>query len=224
MSATILGTQPVGALGTVIGGPVLADGYTWWNINYDNAPDGWSGDDGLAKVTTPSPDTFGIGARVQTTTNLNVRNKANAKSGNILCVQPAGALGTIVKGPSTAQGYVWWSIDYDTSCDGWSAQDGYLTLVTQIALVPELSPTAVSSNLALSKDLRFGMNDPEVSKLQEFMQALGFFPRDTATTTYGGTLTKQAVATYQQAKNITPSQGYVGPTTRDMFAGVGAAR
>jgi starvation-inducible outer membrane lipoprotein len=37
-----LGTQSYGATGTIIGGPVEADGYRWWQINYDNNPDGWS--------------------------------------------------------------------------------------------------------------------------------------------------------------------------------------
>src|SRR3989338_8185068 len=40
---TLLGTQATGALGTVIGGPTNAGGFNWWNINYDSAPDGWSG-------------------------------------------------------------------------------------------------------------------------------------------------------------------------------------
>jgi len=39
---TILGTQPVSAQGTIIGGPVSADSFTWWQINYDASPDGWS--------------------------------------------------------------------------------------------------------------------------------------------------------------------------------------
>jgi hypothetical protein len=42
LSGSVLGEQPVGALGTVVAGPVSADGYTWWQINYDSAPDGWS--------------------------------------------------------------------------------------------------------------------------------------------------------------------------------------
>ena len=41
-SATKLGTKSIGALGTVVGGPTSAGGYTWWQINYDNAISGWS--------------------------------------------------------------------------------------------------------------------------------------------------------------------------------------
>ena len=41
-SATKLGTESIGALGTVVGGPTSAGGYTWWQVNYDNAISGWS--------------------------------------------------------------------------------------------------------------------------------------------------------------------------------------
>lgn len=50
----LLGTQPVGALGTVIGGPSTGSGYAWWNINYDNPPDGWSVQNYLEKVAAAS--------------------------------------------------------------------------------------------------------------------------------------------------------------------------
>ncbi len=41
-SGTLLGTQILGAGGTVIGGPTFVDGYWWWQINYDSGADGWS--------------------------------------------------------------------------------------------------------------------------------------------------------------------------------------
>ena len=55
ISGIIIGTQPTAALGTVIGGPTVADGYNWWQINYDNAPDGWSVGDYLQTYVAPSP-------------------------------------------------------------------------------------------------------------------------------------------------------------------------
>lgn len=33
--------QPTGALGTAIGGPTVADGYTWWDVDWDTGADGW---------------------------------------------------------------------------------------------------------------------------------------------------------------------------------------
>ena len=64
-SGTLLATQPDGTLGTVIGGPTTADGYNWWNINYDTGADGWSVEDYLTKVTadtTPPTTPTGLTA------------------------------------------------------------------------------------------------------------------------------------------------------------------
>jgi hypothetical protein len=78
-------------------------------------------------VSNPQP-AFGIGASVQTNSNLNVRNKANTNSGKIQCTQPTGSVGTIIGGPSGAQGYTWWNVNFQTGCDGWVVQD-YLNLL-----------------------------------------------------------------------------------------------
>jgi len=51
----LLGTQPVGALGRIVGGPRLAaisgsgstTQYTYWQIDFDSGVDGWSGQDNL---------------------------------------------------------------------------------------------------------------------------------------------------------------------------------
>jgi hypothetical protein len=39
--ATVLGSQPMGMNGTIIGGPAYASNYTWWQVDFDTAPDGW---------------------------------------------------------------------------------------------------------------------------------------------------------------------------------------
>lgn len=47
-----LGTQPLGALGNIIGGPmdVSGDDFIWYMVNYDNQPDGWTGQGSLELV------------------------------------------------------------------------------------------------------------------------------------------------------------------------------
>lgn len=40
--ANKLGGHYAGDTGSVVSGPQSANGYCWWNINYDTAPDGWS--------------------------------------------------------------------------------------------------------------------------------------------------------------------------------------
>lgn len=81
----------------------------------------------VSATTSVTPLVIMVGSRVHTTSNLNIRNKANISSGKILCTQPTGALGTITSGPTSAQGYIWWNINFDTGCDGWGAQT-YISL------------------------------------------------------------------------------------------------
>ena len=45
----LLGTQLNGSPGVVIGGPVLQNGFNWWNIDYDTGADGWSAEDFLIR-------------------------------------------------------------------------------------------------------------------------------------------------------------------------------
>lgn len=54
LSGTLLGVQAQGSLGTIVSGPVVADSITWWQMNYDNGTDGWSGGDNFIKSTNPS--------------------------------------------------------------------------------------------------------------------------------------------------------------------------
>lgn len=46
-------TTPVGVAGDVVGGPVMADGYSWWHIEYHAGYTGWSAQPWLTK-TSPS--------------------------------------------------------------------------------------------------------------------------------------------------------------------------
>jgi hypothetical protein len=60
LAGVVVGNQNRDALGTIVSGPVTANGYTWWQINYDSAPDGWSiqGDSSapwLVRVTGTAP-------------------------------------------------------------------------------------------------------------------------------------------------------------------------
>lgn len=55
LSSTFGPAHPAGDLGTITGGPQVAEGYTWWLIDYDTGYDGWSteGFFVLAPVTPP---------------------------------------------------------------------------------------------------------------------------------------------------------------------------
>lgn len=65
LTGTLLGVQSAASSGTIIGGPVGpdADSITWWQMNYDNGTDGWSGQDNFVKLSgqRPSkPSGFGL--------------------------------------------------------------------------------------------------------------------------------------------------------------------
>lgn len=44
--------------------------------------------------------------------------------------QPIGALGTVIAGPTTVSGVVFWNVNYDTGVDGWSSQIGFMKVTT----------------------------------------------------------------------------------------------
>lgn len=53
-TGALLGTQSLGALSTIVSDGQSADSYFWWNVNYDNAPDGYSVEDYLTAATATS--------------------------------------------------------------------------------------------------------------------------------------------------------------------------
>lgn len=55
-----MGIQASGTPATIIGGPVFADEFTWWNVDYDDsAEDGWSIEDHLVGVETSKAEQSG---------------------------------------------------------------------------------------------------------------------------------------------------------------------
>lgn len=55
LGATLLGVQTNGSTGTLVQGPVTADGIAWWQVDYDTGTDGWSGADNFTTTTKPAP-------------------------------------------------------------------------------------------------------------------------------------------------------------------------
>lgn len=49
-----LGVHNPGELGTIIAGPAVSDGYTWWQVDFQTAPDGWVTEPNISRVSTPS--------------------------------------------------------------------------------------------------------------------------------------------------------------------------
>lgn len=58
-SAQLLGTHRLGALGTVVDGPVKVDGTSWWKVDYEGTLDGWSPSGRLAGAYFPPRESSG---------------------------------------------------------------------------------------------------------------------------------------------------------------------
>ena len=78
----------------------------------------------------PPPIEIGIGSRVQTVGQVNVRATAG---GTLVGTQPNGALGTVTAGPQTANAFPWWSVKFDSGPSGWVGAD-----VLELASGPQI--------------------------------------------------------------------------------------
>lgn len=54
LSGTLLGTQTKGSIGMIIGGPIVVDKITWWQVNFVNGAVGWVENDIFIKSTSNS--------------------------------------------------------------------------------------------------------------------------------------------------------------------------
>ena len=94
-------------------------------------------------TVTATPPAFAIGDRVKTTANLNVYATPST-SGTIVGAQSVGSFGNVIGGPISANGFIWWNIDYDVGATGWSVQD-YQAKVNPIPTVTLVAnPTSIT--------------------------------------------------------------------------------
>lgn len=131
LSAGLVGVQAENGRGVIVDGPVEADGYVWWRIDYDLGATGWSAEEWLqnleeweeSRESDPAPvsDKFESGDRIVVTSRLRVRSAPTTRAA-LVGVQAPNGLGEIIGGPVADDGYVWWHIRYDRGAPGWSAE------------------------------------------------------------------------------------------------------
>jgi PKD repeat protein len=94
--------------------------------------------------------TFNIGDTVEVITNLNVRVGPGLGYSEITDPDypgyaPTGTRGTVVDGPTSADSYVWWKVDYGPGLYlGWSVEGGLQKIITQ----PDLTVTSVNAPIS----------------------------------------------------------------------------
>lgn len=88
---------------------------------------------------TPLPvaSKFKLGDRVQAFREVRVRASVSL-SGTLLATQPSGIIGKLIAGATSADGVIWWKIDYDSGADGFSGEDNF----NLAPLAPAPAPTA----------------------------------------------------------------------------------
>ncbi|WP_254808289.1 N-acetylmuramoyl-L-alanine amidase [Natronosalvus amylolyticus] len=116
----VIHTQPADVYGQVSDGPVDADGFRWWRVEYNNDVDGWSPDRYLASGGDYEPP-FSIGDELRATTTLNVRADGSLEA-DIVGTVDETTTGTVTNGIVTRDGYIWWEIEWETGLRGWSVE------------------------------------------------------------------------------------------------------
>lgn len=126
LGSVSVGALPEGTQMTVIGGPVQATGFTWWNLT--GAPGtGWSAVGEWLAPLEPGP-----GSTVTVTytggTGLLLRDCASVSCA-IITALVDGTPMTVLAGPVHANGYTWWNLQgtvAGVSRNGWSALGNWL--------------------------------------------------------------------------------------------------
>lgn len=124
-SCSVITGLPEGTQMNVIGGPVQAEGYTWWNITGTSGT-GWSA---VGEWLTPAPQ-VGITVTVTYTGGYGLRLRSCAAlSCSIITTLSDGTQMNVFSGPTQADGYTWWALQGyvgGTSYTGWSAVGNWL--------------------------------------------------------------------------------------------------
>lgn len=112
--------------GTITDGPVAANGYRWYEVDFGGSLIGWCASRFLGLQSGPPSGQFGLGSWVLVDDGpLNIRTGP----GTGYAVSGTAATGTaltIIEGPTSANGYSWYEIETVNGGTGYCV-DAYLT-------------------------------------------------------------------------------------------------
>lgn len=145
---SVIDVMSYGQNGLVVDGPVAANGYTWYELNYvGGTTDGWVAGDYLALVSTGGGFAIGDTVAVDSLT-LNVRSGPGTGY-TITDVFSYGDQAVVIDGPVGADGYTWYEVSYGGGAySGWVAGD-YLVYASGggFAIGQSVYVTAASLNV-----------------------------------------------------------------------------
>lgn len=127
----VVGAIPGRGVFTVTNGPVCADGYTWWEVNYQGNI-GWTPEgENVTYWLEPLICGFNLPSRLRAGTNARVTpglpnaiRSQPSRNGSISAVLgeiPAAAVFAVLSGPQCGDGYVWWQVNYN-GLIGWTPE------------------------------------------------------------------------------------------------------
>lgn len=197
-SADALALLTQGTVGTITAGPVVADGYTWYEFStvaWDGLP-GWV----AGEFLLPAGEAPLAGTLVVRLDGLNLR-AAPGLAGPIIAALPTGMRLDLVGGPIEADGYEWYEVQsLDAALRGWVAGMYLTTSPASTAFAPG---EVVSVTIA---DLNFrerpGLEGPVLTTL-----AYG-----TIAQIVGGPINADGQVWYQLAATGTEGNGWVTAT------------
>jgi N-acetyl-anhydromuramyl-L-alanine amidase AmpD len=110
----VVHTNPSGVRGVVKDGPKRAEGFTWYEVAYENGVVGWT----VERYHDPGSTEFLHDQRVATTADLVVHDD-HALDAPDVWTAPEGSAGYVRAGPQLADGYAWWQVAFNASETGW---------------------------------------------------------------------------------------------------------
>ena len=132
-----------GTWATVIDGPTVADGFTWYALDVDGQT-GWSAGEYLAAASGDAGILPAGTAVVVTTDQLNLRADAGLDFESTTTLT-TGALATVLAGPVESDGYLWYQLDADGTT-GWAVRD------LMAFAPPDFDAAAAGTSLVVNTD------------------------------------------------------------------------
>jgi uncharacterized protein YraI len=188
-----------GERGTITAGPVIADGYTWYElstVDYSGTP-GWV----AGEFLTPGGDGAPAGSTlVVELDGLNLRT-APGLNGPIIAALPAGMRLALLSGPVDVDDLSWYEVEsLDKTLTGWVVGKYLTAPAPAAALLP--GDTVIVTIADLNFRERPGVNAPIRSTL----------PLGTVAEIIGGPLSADGLVWYQLALAGVQGNGWVAVT------------
>ena len=125
-SAGVITTMATNTVVTVVSGPVIANGFTWYQLTTPYGP-GWAAGEYMTPTSStptppaPTPGGYAPGTGLRVTSGLYLRSGPGFST-NVYLTMPTGTRVTVVSGPTSGNGLTWYELDTPYG-RGWAAAE-----------------------------------------------------------------------------------------------------